>query len=199
MKEFDLYKTALEDAKVAESDEIFPLYELKDGENLLLSWNDMPQEFPVGEFYTVKEDLQLWCVAFEELKCWYEKNAEGVTNWTKRLEQLIGLPGGTGYTHFTAFMVRPEDVIRPAYQTDPQKQMTEDLLDGSALGKYEEWFQQNEKWSYREAEWPWTRLGYTYDWAEGRERGLCEFLLLPGKEVRVEWTVTTEELIHRLK
>lgn len=199
MRDIDLYKNAIEDARVAEEDEIFPLYELKDGENLLLSWNDMPHEFPEGEFYTVKSDLQLWCFAYDELKCWYKKNTDVVTDWTRRLEQLIGLPMDTGYTHFTAFSACPEDVIRPAYQTDPQKQMGQELLDGSALGKYEAWFRENENWSYRESEWPWTRLGYTYDWAEGHERGLCEFLLLPGSEVKVEWTVTTEELIQRLK
>lgn len=198
MKNSELYKNAIEDAKVAETDEIFPLYELSSGENLLLSWNAFPEEFPEGEFYTVKETPQMWCIAYEELKLWYAENKDGVEDWDERFRQLLGLPERTWYSHFTAFSVRPGDVIRPAYQTDPRKQMTPDLLDGSGLGDYKEWFRQNENWSYREAEWPWTRLGYTFDWAEGRERGLCEFLILPGAEVKVEWTMTTAELVEQL-
>ena len=194
----DLFINAIEDAKVSEADEIFPLYELADGENILLTWSNFPEVFPVGEYYSTKRDYQLWCFALEELKCWYRGNSEGVANWQNRLEQLLGLPENRGYTHFTAFTVYPIDVIRPAYQTDPQKQITADMFDGSMLGKYEEWFRDNENWSYRESEWPWTRLGYTFDWAPGRERGLCEFLILPGAEVKVEWTVTTDELIDKL-
>lgn len=198
MKNSELYRNAIEDAKLAEADEISYLYELKDGENLLISWNAFPGEYPAGEYYSVKEYPQLWCVAYDELKSWFRENRENVTEWDERFRQLLGLPEKAWYSHFTAFTVMPDDVIRPAYQPDPRKQLTPDMLDGSHLGEYEEWFRQNEHWSYREAEWPWTRLGYTFDWAPGRERGLCEFLILPGAEVKVEWTVTTTELIDKL-
>ncbi len=199
MKNSELYRNAIEDAKVAEADEISRLYELKDGENLLVSWNAFPEEFPVGEYYTAKEYPQMWCIAYDELREWFSDNRTGVTDWDERFRQLLGLPERAWYSHFTAFTVMPDDVIRPAYQPDPRKQITPDMLDGSNLGKYEEWFRQNEHWSFRETEWPWTRLGYTFDWAPGRERGLCEFLLLPGSEVKVEWTVTTKELIDMLE
>lgn len=195
----ELYLNAIEDAKISEEDEIFPLYELHNGENILLSWNNFPAEFAEGSTYIARKKPQLWCIALEELQNWYRDNKEGVTNWNERLEQLIGLPENYGYTHFTAFGVLPSDVIRPAYQIDPQKQITADMFDGSALGQYEEWFRENEKWSYREAEWPWTRLGYTYDWAEGHEQGLTEFIILPGREINVKWTVTTAELIKMLE
>jgi len=195
----DLYINAIEDAKISEEDEIFPLYELHSGENILLSWNSFPAEFTVGSTYTAGNKLQLWCISFDELKVWYQDNKEGVTDWDMRFKQLIGLPEDYNYTHFTAFGVMPSDVIRPAYQPDPQKQITPAMLDGSSLGEYEEWFRQNEHWSYREAEWPWTRLGYTYDWAEGHEKGLCEFIILPGAEINVKWTVTTSQLIKILE
>lgn len=199
MENRDLFKNAIEDAKVSEADEIFPLYELADGENILLTWSNFPEVFPVGEYYSAKREYQLWCISLEELKLWYKVNSDDVSNWQQRLEQLLGLPANRGYTHFTAFTVFPHDVIRPAYQPDPQQQITEEMFDGSLLGKYEEWFRDNEIWSYRESEWPWTRLGYTYDWAEGRERGLCEFLILPGAEVKVEWSLTTDKLIELLE
>ena len=74
--------------------------------------------------------------------------------------------------------------------------MWEDL-DGSALGAYREWFEENEISSYSaEDPYPWTRLGYTYDWAEGEtDYGLTEFIILKDSVVEVEWTMTTEEFI----
>ena len=69
-------------------------------------------------------------------------------DWTLRLEQLIGLPADFGYTHFAAFTVTPEDVIRPAYQPDAQKQVAAADLDGSALGGCAAWFEGNTQWAY---------------------------------------------------
>lgn len=194
----ELYAAAVEDAKTCKKNEISKLVELADSGNLLISWNSFPEEFPVGSTYIPRSDLEIWCISYEELQTWYSRNSKGVTDWTERLEQLIGLPEGFGYTHFTAFIADADDVIRPAYQPDPQKQVTKADLDGSALGEYAAWFEGNTQWSYVDSAWPWTRLGYTYDWAQGQERGLCEFLLLTGSEVGVEWTVTTEELIAML-
>ena len=82
-------------------------------------------------------------------------------------------------------------MIRPAYQPDPTLQITEDTLDGSALGEQKDWFQANE-----ETEYPWTRLGYTYDWEQNpNEYGLTEFLILADSEIEVEWTKSTEEFV----
>lgn len=192
----ELYAKAVEDAKICKENEIEELFALSEGENLLVSWNNFPGEFPVGEYYTAVPELELWCISYEEFENWYSENSKGVKDWNLRLEQLIGLPPEFGYTHFTAFTVKAEDVIRPAYQPDPTEQVTADILDGSALGEHSEWFAGNEQWSYVDSAWPWTRLGYTYDWSEGNEKGLSEFLILSGSEVKVEWTITTEEFLE---
>ena len=48
----------------------------------------------------------------------------------------------------------------------------------------------------KEQTYPWTRLGYTYDWADnGREYGLSEFLILADSVIEVEWTKTTDEFV----
>lgn len=195
----DAYLQAVEDAKICEAEEIEPLVELPDGETLLVSWHNFPNEFNPGAVYTATEKLQLWCVSYEELKEWFDLNGENVGDWTKRFEQLLGLPAGFGYTHFTAFTVKPEDVYRPAYQPDPQKQVLQKELDGSMLGEYQSWFEGNEEWSYETSAWPWTRLGYTYDWCEGAEKGLSEFIIKDGAQVQTEWTVKTSELVDMLE
>ena len=64
---------------------------------------------------------------------------------------------------------------------------------------YAKWFNDNILWSYFDSAYPWTRLGYTYDWADnGKEYGLTEFLIIPNSEALVEFTLTTEEFIDWL-
>lgn len=89
-------------------------------------------------------------------------------------------------------------MIRPTCRPDAQKQVAAADPDDSALGDCTAWFEGNTQWSCVDSAWPWTRPGYTYDWAQGREKGLSGLLIRSGAEVTVEWTVTTEELLQML-
>ena len=72
-------------------------------------------------------------------------------------------------------------------------------LDGSKLGDLEAWFNGNIEYSYIDSSYPWTRLGYTYDWSGGDDAyGLTEFIILPGSEVEIEWTKSNEEFLSYL-
>ena len=65
---------------------------------------------------------------------------------------------------------------------------------------FKEWFDGNIVWSYFDSAYPWTRLGYTYDWAADAEDeyGLSEFLVKDGSEVTVAYTSTTDEFLQQL-
>ena len=64
---------------------------------------------------------------------------------------------------------------------------------------YKSWFDDNIIHSYYDSAYPWTRLGYTYDWgAKDTEYGLSEFLVQQGAAVTVEYTLPTEEFIQSL-
>ena len=61
-----------------------------------------------GKKFNANSHNQRYCS--EECRCtarrnkaykWYQKNKENVINWDLRLEQLIGLPKDSGYTHFS--------------------------------------------------------------------------------------------------
>ena len=53
--------------------------------------------------------------------------------------------------------------------------------------------------SYFYGSYPWTRLGYTYDWADnGTEYGLTEFIVNSGAEVEVEFTQNMDEFLDQL-
>ena len=142
---------------------------------------------------------EVWTFTDGEIQAWYDAHGAGVEDWDLRLKQLIGLPPSSAYTHVTAFWADVSDVVRPAYQPDVTAQMDASLLGGSALGALEEWFNGNIVYSYFTSAYPWTRLGYTYDWsAENGEYGLTEFLLPAGTDVEIEFTMQTQEFIDFL-
>lgn len=205
-----LYAAAVEDAVFATEEEILPLVTItkdsslvtwnEDGTKvLMLSWHRYPDSYPDGAAFDCVYG-EVWTFTDKEILSWYNKNANGVTDWELRFEQLIGLPEETEYTHFTAFWVEPAELIRPAYEPDITKQLTAAALTGEKLGEHEEWFDDNTVGSYFDSAYPWTRLGYTYDWAEGSgEYGLSEFIILPNSTVEVEFTVSTAEFLTMLE
>ena len=100
----------------------------------------------------------------------------------------------------TALWVNISDVIRPAYQSDVTKQVDVSDLSGESLGEYEQWFTDNIIFSYFTSDYPWTRLGYTYDWAgNSDEYGMTEFLVISGAEAKIEFTMKTEDFIRYLE
>ncbi len=199
------YMASVADSVFIEEEEIMPLVTIdedspfvtwsSDGDKvLMLSWNDSPEEYLDGSTITV--DGEIWTFTDREIAYWYADNQKGIKDWNLRLKQLIGLPPNSDYTHVTAFWCDPEELIRPCYQIDITKQLDSELLDGSALGSYKAWFDGNTMWSYFDSAYPWTRLGYTYDWKDGEdEYGLSEFLIIDNSEVEIEWTKSTEDFL----
>lgn len=206
--EAELYAQAVEDAKTIEPEELLPLkttltrddpyarWNDRGDRVLVCTWNDTPEDYPDGATVTVGEE-PVWVFSGAEFEAWYAANSSGVEDWELRLCQLIGLPPDAGYTHFTTLWADPGDLLRPAFDPDvTTNTMAEDL---TGEDWYQDWFADNTAASYGEDGYPWTRLGYTYDWADnGTEYGLTEFILPAGAEATVERTVTTEAYLDAL-
>lgn len=204
----ELYVQAVEDAKTIEPEELMPLKTTltrddpyaqwnEQGDRVLVcTWNDTPVDYPGGAAVTVGEE-PVWVFSPVEFEAWYAANATGVEDWELRLCQLIGLPPDAGYTHFTTLWADPADLLRPAFDPD----VTTNTMAGELTGEdwYQNWFEDNTAASYGEDGYPWTRLGYTYDWADnGTEYGLTEFILPTGAEATVERTVATQTYLDAL-
>lgn len=205
-----LYADSVADAVNAEADEIEELVELTEDSDmvtwneeenkvLLVSWHKYPESYIPGESFICSYG-EVWTFTDKEMLNWYDENSEGVEDWELRMEQLIGLPESKDNTHFSAFWVDIDEVVRPAYEPDVTGQVDPEDLDGSVLGTLEEWFKNNEAGSYLEEDpYPWTRLGYTYDWAaDCDDYGLTEFIILADSEIEVEWTMSNEEFLKWL-
>lgn len=202
-----LYESAIRDATFADEDEILPLVSLtsedkmttwnEDGCILLCTWHRYPDSYPEGETITV-EWGPVWMFTDKEIAS-YKDELKKCKDPETRLKQLIGLPPDCDYTTFTGFWVSPENVKRPAYRTDIVSGEMTTSFDENVDTDFKEWFDENILGSYFDGAYPWTRLGYTYDWADNdTEYGLTEFLVLDKAEVTVEFTDTTAEFIDRI-
>ena len=199
----DLWAAAMADAVFSEDDEVMDLVCLTQddpqviwdeaGEQVLLvTWHDYAEPCEPGEPLVHKD---IWATSLGEFKNWYRENGGGVTDWDLRVSQLLGMPDGGGCTRFSAFWISPSAVVRPAYVTDVTAQM-ENGYDQITDPVYQTWFDGNIIYSYFESEYPWTRLGYTYDWSGGDSvYGLTEFLIADGSTAEIAFTCSTEDFV----
>lgn len=122
-----------------------------------------------------------------------------------RIAQRLGLPPEASATRFVEMWVNPANLARPC----PDPEITDRICSLTPPGpeglvtvdsSYTAWFASNRDATYDGTPaYPWTRLGYTYDWGrpDGGEVGVSEFIIRPGALVEVEQAVTTERYCER--
>lgn len=201
----ELWEAAVADAVFSEDEEVLELVCLTENDPqvmwdqagqrvLLVTWHNWEEPCQPGQGLPAGEE-EIWATSLGEMVAWYQANGSGVTDWDLRFAQLLGVPNDGSYTRFTAFWITPDQVIRPAYVTDVTAQMQNDygLVTDPA---YREWFDGNIIASYFAGDYPWTRLGYTYDWSGGEsEYGLTEFLLSGQSEAEIAFTYDTQDFV----
>lgn len=146
---------------------------------------------------------KIWVTVVPELKDFFADQEDFPDDVYQRIIRLMGFrpedEGEQHYNRIVEFWVQPEDLLRPS--PDPEVTDREAELDFPALVKeyspdfylgndwgnggapvsqdWGEWIESNknydptDQWAY-----PWTRLGYTYDWGNTEDHvGLSEFIL----------------------
>lgn len=202
-----LYEQAVRDAVFAEESEIQPLVTLtkddklvtwdNEGRVLLCTWHNYPESYPEGKKVTI-EWGPVWTFTDKEIESHAEELKEA-EDAEMRMRQLISFAPDSDHSTVTGFWVDPDDVCRPAYQSDPTDETMVNSFDEGVDKKFQKWFDENTLNSYFYGSYPWTRLGYTYDWADnGTEYGMTEFIVNSGAETEVAFTETTEEFLERL-
>lgn len=204
-----LYIMALEDARTAEPDEVVhdltaivpgndALYWEGEGDDarvLVVTWTDWAGYYDlVGDGYTTGGTRYTWVTAVPEVVDFCEREKLELLEVTLRLEQLLGVPPFDGKTIFVEFWVHPHDLFRPA----PDNEIT-DCAAGldfpeDADPDYVTWFEDLQAISYDMSTGghPWTRLGYTYDWANPHApQGLSEFVIKPNSDVIINAVIPT--------
>jgi hypothetical protein len=106
---------------------------------------------------------------------------------TLRLQQVLGLPARPEDRVFVTLRVHRPDIVRPCPDPDPGKPSCGPDFPADAPQSYRAWIGEQVLSRYRTpGGYPWTRLGYTYDWAPGSSGiGVSEFVVRKGAAVTV--------------
>jgi len=124
-----------------------------------------------------------------------------------RLQQLLGLPPDKEQLTpraFVACWVRPQDLFRPcpdAEVTDTQCDCVEQSEQSGQ--EHQQWVEEYRKKSYVNENpyytFPWTQVGYTYDWSLRSKKhiGLSEFVVKKNANIRIHKIYPTETYLRR--
>jgi hypothetical protein len=177
-----------------------------DRQVLVATWTTHKSYFvtpkqPLGNPF--EEKYTVWVTAAPDLKefCQHYCPGEGDTLLPRRLEQLLGLPPNSGHKFVVELWVNPDDLFRPSADpevTDYEAQLQFPVVREYILvsESYKKWYNNTAAARYKPLHgpaYPWTRLGYTYDWGNNETRvGLSEFVIREGTELTVHSVNKTE-------
>lgn len=206
-----LYENACKDAIFATKEKIKPLVEItteskdvkwnSNNQVLMCSFHHFPSSYVEGS--TIETSWgESWLVSVKEFSNWYKTNKGKFSDYLLRTKQIMGVDPNKAHTHISSFYVNPFDLFRPAFEPDITKQISELSLKSDANPDFVNWFKENTYYSYFEASprLPWTRLGYTYDWAEKEDHyGLSEFILKKDSLITIERTAEVQDFYSYLE
>jgi hypothetical protein len=61
---------------------------------------------------------------------------------------------------------------------------------------YVSWFKGNILYSYFPESYPWTRMGYTYDWGSDSRIGLSEYVVEKNSSIYVSSVMTVDQYLN---
>ncbi|MEG1562704.1 MAG: hypothetical protein RR365_03120 [Bacteroides sp.] len=119
-----------------------------------------------------------------------------------RMVLLLGLPPDYNSDYIVFFYADREGIFRPSpdRETDDHEASL-DFPPGTPQ-HYRAWFNEYSQFAYQSATpYPWTRLGYTYDWnADNKSHiGPGEFVINTGSLVRIKAKLTVWQWYQQLK
>ena len=153
----------------------------------------------VGKSLAVGAGRTTWVFSPAEMKHWYATHTPLPNTLLLRLRQLLGMPPNVQKTRIAEVWVQPQDLKRPSIEPAIDKEIDLATLFSRKTwytpngdDAYNTWFYQQCANSYviptdRASVYPWTRLGYTYDWGnpEYPHIGLSEFIIWGSPTVSV--------------
>lgn len=196
------YQRAIEDARTAEPSEISTALTPITAANDALIWSGAPGQsrllvvtwgganlFAETRSDTLTTSEVVWVTVAPEVQQTCRAFDGSDTALTRRLEQLIGLPPDAGYTQFAELWIDPADLFRPC--PDPEitdRECERDFPRSerflTVAPEHKEWIRALRRTTYGADGYPWTRLGYTYDWNPATDEfGVSEFVIRSGASV----------------
>lgn len=187
-----LYEAAITDAITADSSEICDTLWPINSTNSKLEWKTINNEkyVLVGNYsgypgsYSDTSVINSWGILWVFIPDQYKNRMKSspVTNndTLLRMSQLLGLPPLNSNKYIVELWVRPTDLFRPAADPEIDDNTAGLYLQANSNADYNIWFNQQIYNSYfaNGTHHPWTRLGYTFDWANpASEIGVSEYCI----------------------
>ncbi len=162
---------------------------------LVVAFTKYASSYPVGQ--TVNTTWgDVWVTLVPDIQTFFQNNVNDNANLTLRAAQLLGLPPNTGNTYFVELWVQPQYLFRPTGDNEITDDTAQIALPESAASEYKKWFNDNIIYSYYPPRYPWTRLGYTYDWGNFDSYvGLSEFVITQNALVEVKSVTLTADYL----
>jgi hypothetical protein len=214
-----LYASAIADATVADSSEMVDsLWSLTantagvqwktiDGQQYVLMATFMryPSSYPEGQ--TISNTWgEAWLFIPGQMKSRIGASFNAKSDTIMRICELLGLPpvNANSNTHISQVWVPVSALYRPAGNPDVTTKTAGPVLISSVTADYTTWFNNYIIYAYyhpltsgTDFHYPWTRLGYTYDWAPGSKHvGLSEYVLPKASTMVVEKTSTAADFFR---
>ncbi|WKE64135.1 hypothetical protein PVT67_10545 [Gallaecimonas kandeliae] len=186
----DGYQAAIADAAVIEPGEAMPLAPIPQGKVLVVTWSKYPASFPTGQ------DVQLsWGETWVTLDGAVRGFCKGYQDKTAQTQRLLGLPVVAGEQRsFVTLEVDREELFRPCANPSLDQSQCGPDFPKDVSPAYRAWFAGQTAASYQEKGFPWTRLGYTYNYNAGAsEVGPTELVLPKGSSAKVVAVVETAQ------
>jgi hypothetical protein len=200
-----MYINAVRDAMVAEESEVCSnltaivesnknliwLGEGADKSVLVVTWTKYGASYSVGGVVNTTWG-DTWVTVVPEIKTFFETHLTPENDLVLRAEQLLGLPIDSGDLYFVELWVRPKDLFRPSPDNEINDTTAGLTFPDNVDPAYRKWFNDQIIYSYFTKQYPWTRLGYTYDWGNPNSKfGLSEFVIRRNSLVVVKSKTTT--------
>ena len=173
---------------------------------LAVSWMSKSslQYWPAGQtFKTSSSQAHMsWITVAPEMSSFLKKNGfADSASLHLRIAQVLGLPSDSPNDYFVEFWVYPGNLFRPAPDPEITGHEAGLYFPSTAAPKHRAWFLGQVAIKYDTSTsnaFPWTRLGYTYDWADPQHPyGLSEFVVDTSSMVTVEGVYSSREYFQR--
>lgn len=167
---------------------------------LVVTWKSVSYYPNGGDSLYNTGPYLIWVTTAPQLKNWFHQ--QNVADTNLRLKQLLGLPpAGTNYTLFVEFWVKPSDLFRPCPDNEINDHSCQTCFPPNTPQDYINWFNESRISRYYACQlydqYPWTQLGYTYDWNPGNPThvGMSEFVIRKNAVVYVKQVSTTSQYL----
>ena len=177
------YRKAILDAAVIESFEIKSLPVIDKNQVMVVTWTEYPGSYKEGKETTL-EWGDVWVTLDNDVKTRCQQFQK--TNLVSDIQKLLGLPPeNTEKRSFVTLKVDSSSLFRPCASPSIRAEKCTAGFPENIPQEHAAWYAYQTALSYQgETGYPWTRLGYTYNWKSGEnEVGPAEFVVKKGSKV----------------